>query len=81
MPLNCSTLSSNTSQSLINIRSNVFGAGCLQGLGMLHSSSRLLRQGPALLPAVSRQARLLTVAKAKQQKGKKEGGGEPQERA
>lgn len=53
----------------------------LQGLGMLHSSSRLLRQGPALLPAVSRQARLLTVAKAKQQKGKKEGGGEAQQRA
>lgn len=52
---------------------------CMQG--MLHSSSRLLRQGPALLPAVSRQARLLTVAKAKQQQkgdkgGKKEAGGE-----
>jgi hypothetical protein len=49
---------------------------------MLHSSSRLLRQGPSLLPAVSRQARLLTVAaKAKQEKGgggKKEAGGKQQ---
>jgi hypothetical protein len=52
----------------------------LQGSAvMLQHSSRLLRQGPALLPAVSRQARLLTVAKAKQQKGdkgKKDAGGE-----
>lgn len=39
----------------------------------MSSSSRLLRQAPALLPAVSRQARLLTVAKAKQQKGDKGG--------
>lgn len=47
---------------------------------MLHSSSRLLRQGPSLLPAVSRHARLLIVAaKAKQDKGgKKEAGGKQQ---
>jgi hypothetical protein len=52
---------------------------------LLRGSSRLLLQaGPRLLPAASRQARLLTVAKARQQQqkggggggGKKEGGGE-----
>lgn len=52
-----------------------------QGLGMLqHSSSRLLMLGQRVPAVLSRQARLSTVAKAKQQKGekggKKEGGGE-----